>query len=143
MKTIGSFDAVLEASFEDKNDSPIEVSNSSLAYVLFTSGSTGLPKGVKITHQNLMAFIRNFNASYELPVGLRYSQCFDMSFDVSILDMFVCWSNAGTLCILNQNEVINPVAYINRENIDLWFSTRPLFGYCVNWVVPNKQLFLN
>ena len=44
MKTIGSFNAVLEASFEDKNDSPIEVSNSSLAYVLFTSGSTGLPK---------------------------------------------------------------------------------------------------
>ena len=46
-----------------------------------------------------------------------------MSFDVSIFDMFVCWSNAGTLCILNQNEAINPVAYINRENIDLWFST--------------------
>lgn len=105
-------------SFQDRY-----ISANDTAYTLFTSGSTGVPKGVQISHKNLISFVENFNISYPLPRGLRFSQCFDLSFDVSIADMFVTWSNVGTLCVLDKAELTDPSEYIVREKIDFWFST--------------------
>lgn len=56
-----------------------------LAYILFTSGSTGAPKGVPISHSNLAAFIKAFRAS-PFTVGKedRCLQMFELTFDVSV-----------------------------------------------------------
>ena len=62
-----------------------------LAYVLYTSGSTGHPKGVKVSHANVVSFLANMKSIYPIKAGFRASQMFDFSFDPSASDIFFTW----------------------------------------------------
>jgi amino acid adenylation domain-containing protein len=65
------------------------VADNSIAYLLFTSGSTGIPKGVPITRGNLDAFIKAFfEVGYTLNDKDRCLQMFDLTFDFSIATYF-------------------------------------------------------
>ena len=74
---------------QDYLDPKLDVSDESLAYILFTSGSTGKPKGVQLSRGNLSSFIDAFFELYELDHSDRCLQCFDLSFDLSIISYCV------------------------------------------------------
>lgn len=61
------------------------ISDDELAYILFTSGSTGKPKGVQLSRKNLASFIDAFFDIYPMDENDRCLQCFDLSFDLSIM----------------------------------------------------------
>lgn len=61
------------------------VSDEELAYILFTSGSTGKPKGVQLSRKNLASFIEAFFDVYPMDENDRCLQCFDLTFDLSIM----------------------------------------------------------
>jgi amino acid adenylation domain-containing protein len=97
------------------------------AYLLFTSGSTGEPKGIEIAHQNVLDYLDHTQERLQLNCNDKCSQIFDLSFDLSVHDLFLTWMNGATLCI-PEKSIFNPVKFVIANNLTIWFSV-PSVGY--------------
>lgn len=71
---------------------------SQLAYVIFTSGTTGTPKGVAVTHKNMLSNIKALAGIYPLKHGDSMLQACSQAFDVSVFEIFFAWANGMCLC---------------------------------------------
>jgi amino acid adenylation domain-containing protein len=94
----------------------------SIAYLLFTSGSTGQPKGVMVSHANVLHYVDYVTKRYGIESSDRLSQTFDLTFDLSAHDMFVTWARGACLCVPTQKQMIKPGAFINEARLTAWFS---------------------
>ena len=71
-----------------------------LAYVIFTSGTTGLPKGVAVTQENITSNLEALASIYPKPLpGSRFLQSCSHAFDVSVFDIFYSWSQG--MCLVS------------------------------------------
>ena len=78
------------------------------AYILFTSGSTGSPKGIEITHTNALSFI---NWAYDLIVDSAqpiFCSVAPFQFDLSVFDIYVSILSGGQLVLFENEDVRNP-----------------------------------
>jgi len=92
------------------------------AYVMFTSGTTGTPKGVAVRADNVTAYVDAFAAIAAITPEDRCTQFFDLSFDLSVHDMFVTWVSGACLAAPTEAELIDPVGFANRAAASVWFS---------------------
>lgn len=92
------------------------------AYLLFTSGSTGIPKGVPVSHRNVCAYLDHVVARYGVTPSDRMSQMFDMTFDLSVHDIFVAAGGGACLCATPERFVMAPSKFIREKELSLWFS---------------------
>ncbi|QDX31500.1 AMP-binding protein [Dickeya poaceiphila] len=95
-----------------------------LAYIMFSSGTTGEPKGIPITVDNLADFVRWIATDYPLngPVTGNVRYCFD----VSLFELWLAWSFRQPISILDYTELVNTRKLIAQHaNIKLscWVST--------------------
>jgi amino acid adenylation domain-containing protein len=102
---------------------PREVRAEALAYLLFTSGTTGEPKGIGITNANVGAYLESAARRFEVEPGERCTQNFALTFDLSVHDMFVCWSAGACLCVPPARAVMAPAAFVREQAVTSWFST--------------------
>ncbi|MGH8792448.1 MAG: amino acid adenylation domain-containing protein [Stackebrandtia sp.] len=98
------------------------VGSNDLAYILFTSGSTGTPKGVPITHASVSCYLASRIPRYEVAPGCRWSQNSEITFDLSVLEMFAPWGGGGTVVVPLKNDLLAPVQYIRKREITHWLS---------------------
>ncbi len=114
---LGASDLEPAGNFEEKPVLP-----DSIAYLLFTSGSTGIPKGVMVAHRNVAHFVSLMTDRYCISEHDRFSQTFDMTFDLSAFDMFVAWERGACVCCPSDKTLINPAKFIQDAKLTVWFS---------------------
>ena len=102
------------------------VASEDIAYLLFTSGSTGKPKGVPVTHGNVLHFMDVMSERYGIRPDDRFSQTFDQTFDLSVFDLFLAWSNGACVFSMSPIELLAPTKFINRNALTVWFSVPSL-----------------
>ena len=98
------------------------------AYLLFTSGSTGEPKGVLIARNSLHSYIKRILELFDFSSNDRFSQMFDLTFDLSIHDIFSSLCSGGCLCASKASS-INPISYILKHEISVFFCVPSVISY--------------
>lgn len=78
-----------------------------LAYVIYTSGSTGTPKGVQITHRSVVNFISSIQMEPGISEGDVLAAQASLSFDMSVLDLFVPLASGACVLIVPTDVAVN------------------------------------
>jgi amino acid adenylation domain-containing protein len=78
------------------------------AYIVFTSGTTGRPKGITNSHRAVLSFIRGLTGHFQLPPTARVATFSPMSFDLSIVDIGLALGSGGTLVQVPRTLVHHP-----------------------------------
>jgi amino acid adenylation domain-containing protein len=99
------------------------------AYIIFTSGTTGRPKGVPITHANVSSFLEAVIPKWGFGPGARVAQTLELAFDGSVLAMFGAWGSGATLCVAQRRDVLTPVKFVNAERLTHWVSVPSMISF--------------
>ena len=92
-----------------------------LAYVLYTSGSTGQPKGVAIEHQQILNYLYAILDKLELPKGASFATVSTFAADLGNTAIFPALCTGGCLHIISQDRASDPEAlaeYFQQHSID-------------------------
>ncbi|OBA93705.1 non-ribosomal peptide synthetase [Mycobacteriaceae bacterium 1482268.1] len=87
---------------------PVAVTPQDLAYVLFTSGSTGEPKGVELTHDAVMNTLEFINAHFEIGPADRCLALSTLEGDLSTLDIFGMLAAGGSIVVVDEEHRRDP-----------------------------------
>jgi amino acid adenylation domain-containing protein len=99
-----------------------------VAYLMFTSGSTGQPKGVEVSRANLLAFLQATRTLFTFSPSDRFSGYFDLTFDLSVFDVFVPLSIGASVHPLDDGSRIVPQRFMQAHELSVWFSVPSLVG---------------
>ena len=75
------------------------INTEDVCFILFTSGTTGKPNGVKVTHRNLCNILLTAPGNLGVLPGMKVAQILSIAFDMAAWEIFVCLSHGGTLLI--------------------------------------------
>ncbi|ASS74014.1 hypothetical protein CIG75_02805 [Tumebacillus algifaecis] len=123
----------LPATLSDHNLG-IESDGADLAYIVYTSGSTGVPKGTLIRQDGVVRVVRDAGYLTIAPEDVLL-QLSNYSFDGATFDLFGALLNGASLVLLNKQEVVDPKRLgqvISRHGVSVFFITTALFNALVD-----------
>ncbi|MDG5467837.1 AMP-binding protein [Deltaproteobacteria bacterium IMCC39524] len=108
------------------------VDGACIAYIMFTSGSTGDPKGVAVTHQNVLHFIEWGQKRFDVSTQTNFANLSPMYFDNSVFDFYVGLFSGACLSPVPRELMTSPyelVEHVGKMQCNLWFSVPSLLIY--------------
>ncbi|MDQ1015676.1 non-ribosomal peptide synthetase/type I polyketide synthase [Streptomyces afghaniensis] len=102
-----------------------------VAYVIFTSGSTGRPKGVTVSHRGAVNTLVAVNDRFGVGCSDRVLALSELSFDLSVYDLFGVLAAGGAIVFPVQGETKNPAHWlelVRRHGVTVWNSVPQLAG---------------
>jgi amino acid adenylation domain-containing protein len=96
-----------------------------LAYILYTSGSTGDPKGVMLTHLNALSFVDWAVEEFLVSADDRLSSHAPFHFDLSVFDLFAAARVGATVVLVPPETSVFPIEvarFIAAAKITIWYS---------------------
>jgi L-proline---[L-prolyl-carrier protein] ligase len=107
-----------------------------LAYILYTSGSTGSPKGVAISHRSSLTFVRWAHRTFDLADTDVLSNHAPFHFDLSTLDLFGAAAAGATVALVPAIAAMFPVRlaeWIRSQVITVWYSVPSALSMLVRY----------
>jgi D-alanine--poly(phosphoribitol) ligase subunit 1 len=105
-----------------------------IVYIMFTSGSSGEPKGVPITFANLRGFLDWALAVHPVGGGKRFLDQAPFSFDLSVFDTWGALTTGGSICAFDRATITNPLTLrvaLAAGNPEIWMSTPSFAELCL------------
>ncbi len=107
---------------------PAPVAPEAPAYVIFTSGTTGSPKGVVIRNAAVRHAVHSFAAHLGLRPDDRVLESCEPTFDFSVHDLFSTWQAGASVHVLPRSRVLDAVRFVRESGITVWNSVPSLIG---------------
>jgi amino acid adenylation domain-containing protein len=120
---------------ESQSYEPVRLSDASTAYILHTSGSTGVPKGVAISHLNALTFVNMATDFFGLNENDRLCSHAPLHFDLSVFDLFGAVKAGAAIVLVPESLSAFPqalVELIEKERISVWNSVSSVLTMMVD-----------
>ena len=101
---------------------PTNISPEQLAYIVFTSGTTGMPKGVMVNGRSITLYMDAITPHYQLGPNDRAAETCEATFDLSIHNMLTAWRGGAALHIMRPLDLVAPARFIRTNAITTWLS---------------------
>ncbi len=116
----------------DQSWPPHTIRGDDPAYVFFTSGSTGRPKAILSCHDGLSHFLHWQRETFAIGTEDRVSQLIGLTFDPLLRDIFLPLTSGATLCIPDEDDLLDTIGWIKREGITVVHTTPTLMQ---SWLI--------
>jgi|TARA_B100000315_G_scaffold1158_1_gene1062 amino acid adenylation domain-containing protein len=100
-----------------------------ISYLLFTSGSTGEPKGIAVKHRHILHLIKVMTSKYGFGPDDRFIQNADYSFDFSVAEIFLSLASGGCLYCTPKSQCMIPASFVSKHKITVWTSVPSVIDF--------------